>query len=197
LNAKPWDARLAALLVRPLRETAVHPNHLTTVRLLVGLFGAYLFALGKSPNIAASVIVLSNFLDHTDGELARMTGKTSRAGHNYDVAADALVTVALFVCIGIGVRATIGAAGLWLGLAAGVAVAGIFHLRNVIENNHGKRATAQPRLFGFEAEDILYLLPCVTLADALEEFLYAAAIGAPIACALVYAQFVGIGSREA
>ncbi|MBA3492587.1 MAG: CDP-alcohol phosphatidyltransferase family protein, partial [Gammaproteobacteria bacterium] len=28
---KPWDARLASLLIRPLRDTPVTPNHLTTV----------------------------------------------------------------------------------------------------------------------------------------------------------------------
>ena len=49
-------------------------------------------------------MVLSNFLDHTDGELARIGGKSSRIGHIYDLARDAAVTVMLFVAIGIGQR---------------------------------------------------------------------------------------------
>ena len=47
--------------------------------------------------------MLSNFVDHTDGELARISGKSSRIGHFYDLACDALVTVMLFVGMGVGV----------------------------------------------------------------------------------------------
>ena len=61
-------------------------------------------------NIAALLLILSNFLDHSDGELARMSGKTSRIGHLYDLASDAAVTILLFVAIGIGVAAKPGAA---------------------------------------------------------------------------------------
>ena len=85
MSAKPWDARAAALLVRPFVDTRLHPNALTTLRLLVGLAGAWLFATGSQFNLAALCIVLSNFLDHTDGELARMSGKMSVFGHRYDL----------------------------------------------------------------------------------------------------------------
>jgi len=193
--AKPWDARLAATLVRPLCHTPVSPNVLTTVRLAVGLLGAYVFATGRHPNLAAAIIVLSNFLDHTDGELARMSGKTSRFGHLYDLASDAVVTIGLFACIGIGLTQALGDGAIVMGMVAGLAVAGIFHLRYLIEDAHGKVATAQPRLAGFEAEDILYLLPLVTLADGLPLFLKAAAIGAPIAFLIVLAQFAALRRR--
>ena len=52
---------------------------------------------------------MSNFLDHTDGELARMSGKSSRLGHLYDLASDAAVTILLFMAIGIGVGTSAGA----------------------------------------------------------------------------------------
>jgi hypothetical protein len=84
-----------------------------------------------------------------------------------------------------------------MGACAGLAVAGIFHLRNLIENRHGKTATRQPRFGGFEAEDVLYLVPLVTLAGGLELFLRAAAIGAPVAFALVAVQYVMIERRTA
>ena len=96
---KPWDARLAAQLVTPLRDSAVTPNHFTSVRLLSGLGGCLLFAVGDHPNLAAGLVVFSNFIDHADGELARISGKSSRFGHFYDLAADAAVTIALFVGI--------------------------------------------------------------------------------------------------
>ena len=190
---KPWDARLASLLIRPLRDTPVTPNHLTSVRLLTGIAAAAAFASGVWPNLAAILFALSNLLDHTDGELARIAGKSSRAGHLYDLASDAIVHVTLFVSIGIGLWNT--GAGAWAlpaGVIAGVAVASIFHIRNLIEQRYGKAETKQPGWGGFETEDILYLLPVVTFSNALVPFLAAAALGAPIAAVLVVRQFLAL-----
>ena len=194
MSTKPWDARIAAVAVAPFTQSSlVHPNHFTLIRLLAGLAGAACFASGQYPNTAALLIVLSNFLDHTDGELARMSGKTSRFGHYFDLASDAIVTVAMFVGIGIGLAR--GGLGMWaavMGGIAGVAVAIIFHLRNVMENRHGKSATRQLQWTGFEAEDVLYLIPVVTLTDTLDWFLCAAAVGAPAACVIVAVQYVRV-----
>tara|TARA_R110002096_G_scaffold17317_9_gene60139 strand:+ start:4357 stop:4953 length:597 start_codon:yes stop_codon:yes gene_type:complete len=197
MSAKPWDARAAALLVRPFVDTRLHPNALTTLRLLVGLAGAWLFATGSQFNLAALCIVLSNFLDHTDGELARMSGKMSVFGHRYDLFSDALVTVGLFTGLGFGLTATIGDAAAVYGLVAGIAVAGIFQLRHMIESRHGKAAVRQASFAGFETEDVLYLIPLVTLSNQEVGFLYAAAIGAPIALLVVALQFIRTGTDGA
>ena len=183
----PWDARLARHLVRPfIHSSVVHPNHFTSLRLLIGLAGATCFALGRQPMLAAVLVVLSNFLDHTDGELARMSGKTSRFGHYFDIASDAAVTIGMFIGIGFGVaRGTLGNQAIVMGIIAGLAIAVIFHLRARMEHHHGKHVTRQPQWQGFEAEDVLYLMPLVTLTGDLQWFLYAAAFGAPLACALV------------
>ncbi len=71
---RPWDAQIAYKLIYPLRNTFVTPNYLTSLRLLFGVFAAVFFALGeyKYSNIGAFFFVLSNFLDHADGELARL-----------------------------------------------------------------------------------------------------------------------------
>jgi archaetidylinositol phosphate synthase len=183
---RPWDARLARRLVAPLRESWITPNYLTTVRLLIGLGAAAAFVPGAYgwSNLGAILLVLSNFLDHTDGELARISGKGSRAGHLYDLASDAAVTVLLFVAIGIGVGAQPGDAlalpPALLGLAAGCAIALIFYLRMQIEEMAGKGASRQASLGGFETEDVLYLMPLVTLCNGLTPFLIAASIGAPL-----------------
>ena len=79
----------------------------------------------------------------------------------------------------------IGAKAVWMGALAGLAVALIFQLRGVLENRYGKQATRQPQFAGFKAEDLLYLMPLVSVAGALEWFLYAAAVGAPLAALLV------------
>lgn len=180
---KPLDARLAARLVAPLRDTWVSPNHLTSLRMLFGIFACAGFAHGGYlwTNIGALCFAASNFLDHTDGELARITGKTSRFGHIYDLVADALVNFMLFFGIGIGLRH--GVLGPWaiaLGLVSGVAVATIFHLRHEIELMVGKSAARQPHLGAFEAEDILYALPLVALAGHLHYFMLLSSIGAPL-----------------
>ena len=182
---RPWDARLARRLITPLKDSWVTPNYLTTVRLLVGLAAAAAFLPGTYgwSNIAALLLVLSNFLDHTDGELARLTGKTSRIGHWYDLASDAAVTVALFVAMGAGMASRPGLLGLpsvVFGAAAGVAVALIFWLRMQIEDIGGKAASRQASMGGFETEDVLYLLPLVTLCNGVAPFVVAASIGAPL-----------------
>lgn len=183
---RTWDARLARRLVTPLKASRVTPNHLTTVRLAVGIAGAAALARGGfvSTNVGALLIVLSNFIDHTDGELARISGKSSKFGHFYDLASDAFVTIALFVCMGVGVALMHGdspyAQPTWLGAIAGVAVALIFYLRMRIESMAGKAGTQQASAAGFETEDVLYLLPLVTLTHQVEPFVIAASVGAPL-----------------
>jgi phosphatidylglycerophosphate synthase len=197
---RPWDARLGRRLVTPLKDSWVTPNHLTTVRLIVGLAGALAFTPGTWgwTNLAALLVILSNFLDHTDGELARISGKSSRIGHLYDLASDALVTILLFCCIGIGVAATaprtmpFGAPPALMGTVAGAAVALIFYLRMRIEELLGKAGTRQGSLAGFETEDVLYLLPLVTLFGGLTPFLLAASVGAPLFALLVVANFIRV-----
>jgi phosphatidylglycerophosphate synthase len=197
---RPWDARLGRRLVTPLKDSWVTPNHLTTLRLIVGLAGALAFTPGTWgwTNLAALLVILSNFLDHTDGELARISGKTSRIGHLYDLASDALVTILLFCCIGVGVAATaarsmpFGVAPALMGTVAGAAVALIFYLRMRIEALLGKAGTRQSSLAGFETEDVLYLLPLVTLFGGLTPFLLAASLGAPLFALLVIADFIRV-----
>jgi archaetidylinositol phosphate synthase len=183
---RPWDARLARRLVTPLRDSWVTPNTLTTVRLAVGLAAAAAFLPGTYgwSNVAALLLILSNFLDHTDGELARISGKSSRLGHLYDLASDAAVTILLFVGMGAGLAARrgllLGLPPIVLGAGVGVAIALIFWLRMQIEELGGKSASRQASMGGFETEDVLYLLPLVTLCNGVVPFLAAASIGAPL-----------------
>ncbi|KDR44501.1 CDP-alcohol phosphatidyltransferase family protein [Caballeronia glathei] len=195
-----WDARLARRLVTPLVDTPVTPNHLTTLRLLIGVAGAYYLSLGAFwlCTLGALLIALSNFVDHTDGELARISGKSSKIGHFYDLASDALVTVLLFLGLGfyVGVHhPSLIVPAEWLGGIAGVAVALIFFLRMRIESMAGKDGTKQASMAGFETEDVLYLLPVVTLLNGMTPFLLAAAIGAPLFAAWVAVDYQRVVRR--
>ena len=137
--------------------------------------------------------MLSFWLDHADGELARMTGRTSSFGHYYDLAAGGAVLVALFVGIGIGLRdGTLGALAIGLGAGAGLATAVIFALRMELERRAGKAATRQPNLLGFEVEDVMYLVGPITWLGLLQPFLILAGIGAPLFALLVLWQCRGL-----
>ena len=180
---RPLDARLAAWLVYPLRNSAVTPNHLTTARLLFGVAACVLLSKGNYAwsNAGALCFAASAFLDHADGELARITGNKSKFGHYYDLASDAVSDILLFVGIGIGLsRGDLGTGALFMGILAGVSVAGIFHLRLMISNITGKDQPGMPNIGLFEIEDVFYLLPLVTVFELLQPFLSAAAVGAPV-----------------
>ncbi len=183
MASRPWDSRLANLLVRPLRNTPVHPNHVTTLGLAVGLAAATSYARGTPGAADAGALgyVVSAILDHADGELARLTGKTSSFGHSYDRAADLTVKLSLFAGMGLSVRhGQLGWMGPVFGITAGLAVITIFSLRSAMARWRGRAAFDQPSWGGFEIEDILYLVAPVTWLGWLEPFVVAAGMGAPV-----------------
>jgi phosphatidylglycerophosphate synthase len=192
---KPWDAQIAYKLIYPLRNTFVTPNYLTSLRLLFGIFAGIFFALGeyKYSNIGAFCFVLSNFLDHADGELARLKNQMSSRGHIYDLISDALVNILLFLGMGIGLMQTnLGVYACIMGIISGTTVAAIFYMRNDIEKNIGKKNARQPHKSGVEAEDILYALPIITYFQLDYYFIFAASIGAPIFCIYVIKDYLGL-----
>lgn len=183
----PWDQRFATALMRPLRATPITPNQITTLSLAIGLLAALLYAQnGWAVHLGAACFVLAFWLDHADGELARMTGRTTTFGHYYDLAAGGAVLIALFIGIGMGVRD--GALGGWsitFGLAAALATAVIFMARAALERRAGKAAVRQPNLLGFEIEDVMYLVGPITWLDLLQPFVALAGIGAPLFALIV------------
>jgi phosphatidylglycerophosphate synthase len=197
----PWDARLARRLVAPLRGRRISPNHLTTLRLLVGVGSAAAFMRGTYgwSNAAALLLGVSNFLDHADGELARINGASSRGGHVYDLASDAAVTILVFIAIGAGLRRGSGylldLPPVALGAAAGTAIALIFYLRMRIETLAGKTATRQASFLGFETEDVLYLMPLITLCHGLVSLLIAAGLCAPLYAAWTIIEYLRLLRR--
>ena len=60
----------------------------------------------------------------------------------------------------------------------------------------GKAGTRQSSMAGFETEDILYLLPLVTVFNGLTPFLVAASIGAPLFALWVIVDFRRVLRRQ-
>lgn len=178
----PWDQRLARVLVRPLAAWPVTPNQITTLSLIFGVAGAVLLAFGSTAAYwGAFLYMLAQFVDHMDGELARQTGQTSEFGHKYDHVAGGIFETALFCGIGIGLGSDVLQGwAMTLGFVAAGAVAVTVTIRLEASQRFGNDAIDQPSMFGFELEDIMYLVGPIAWFDGLAVFLLLASIGLPI-----------------
>ena len=178
---KPWDRRLTCFLIRPLKNSPITPNHITTLGLAAGLAAGALYATGERSlaNVAGALFMLALLLDHADGELARLAGKSSKFGYYYDQIVGFINFVALFAGIGVGVRSEgLGEWGLPLGIVAALSVVTILALRLELEKRTGQNT--QPSFAGFEMDNIMYCVGPVTWIGGLKPFLIAACVGAPM-----------------
>ena len=183
MSETPWDQKIARILVRPLANSRIRPNHVTVATAMLAVLGAVLIAL-QFYIWGAGLFVLSRFLDHFDGELARLQHTTSKLGYYLDYASGGTSYSALFIGLGIGFWHDLG---WWsIALAAAGATSSLISLisnmvidRKVKDVEKGE-AIGYPGFAGFELEDGIYLLAPVTWLGFLEPFFIAAGIGAGI-----------------
>ncbi len=175
-------------LIRPLVHTPVTPNHLTTLRLLTGIAAAASFAMGDYfwTVWGGILFAISALLDRADGELAKLSGKSSVWGHWYDLYCDSVVNVVLFFGIGIGL--TESALGHWawkMGLLSGLSIALTFWIvfRLHESGSHPSEAFNYPD--GIDLDDSLFLVCIFAWFDGMFYLLIAAAVCAPLF--LIYA----------
>ncbi len=189
-----WIHRAARVVARPLARTPATPNQVTTLRLAVGLAAAVALAQGETDwrHWGAGMFVLGLFLDRLDGELARLSGKTSPWGHTYDLLSDALSNALAFLGLGLGLRA--GQFGAWapaMGLAAGLAIAVILWLVVRMETLHGARAGELGATAGFDPDDGLIAVPVLIWLGFSDGLLAAASLGAPAFAIYMMLRFRG------
>lgn len=192
MSHNTWIHHIARAAVLPLTKTAVTPNQLTTVRLAAGIAAAGAFAVGTAPwpAIGGGIFLVSMVLDRADGELARLTGKTSPGGHTYDLIADSACNALAFVGLGIGLRdSVLGAWAVPLGLLAGLAISAVLWLVMRVESLAGARAAELPGKGGFDPDDSLLVVPIAVWLGWELPLLLAAAIGAPTFALFFYARF--------
>ena len=190
-------------MVRPLAKTPVRPNHITGLTLLMTIGAGVLFAIGGETNAnwAAGIFVLARFLDHFDGELARLQDSSSSFGYYFDYAAGGIGYAALFSGLGIGHwQGELGNWALVLG-AAGATSAMISLFSNLGIDHRSEElgdgeAGGYPGLAGFELEDGIYLLAPVTWLGFLTPFFVAAGIGATIYCLWTIWSFIRLAPQE-
>lgn len=187
-----WFHRGVRVVVRPLARTALHPNHLTTARLVTGVAAAAAFASGEPRLVGAGAVLflLSMVFDRADGELARLSGKTSRFGHLYDIATDAVCDTAVLAGIGLGSSGgNLGGLAVALGVIAGASVAATFYLILRMEGAAGHGGGGVDAFAGFDPDDAMVLIPLAMLLGFGEILLLAAAALAPLSLIIVAVVF--------
>jgi phosphatidylglycerophosphate synthase len=122
--------RCSRRITRALVRTPATPNQVSTVSLVIGLAAIWCFWRASAPYAAVGVIcyAVACIVDHSDGELARLTFQESRFGARLDWAIDTLIHVGLVLAMAVSAGAgplaiAIGAVG-----ASGVALSALFAL---------------------------------------------------------------------
>ncbi len=176
-----WTHLLARRAIQPLLGTRVTPNHLTTGRLLTGVAACAAIALGTPAGAGwgGALWLLSAFLDRADGELARVGGMMSAAGHRYDFIVDNLVNALFFVAAGFGVRAGwLGAWAIPLGLLAGASICVVGIWSEMLEQRSPPGTKAYAGAGGFDPDDALYLMGPLAWLGWLAPVVLGASVGA-------------------
>ena len=84
--------------------TGLSPNFWTVVGLIIALASAVVYGLGMEFGliIGGILLLVSGFFDMVDGQVARVTGKTSKKGEYLDSMFDKISEVAIFLGILVG-----------------------------------------------------------------------------------------------
>lgn len=193
-----WTHIAARAAVRPLVGTAVTPNHLTTLRLITGLAASLMLMLGTRAGdwAGGALWLVSAFLDRADGELARIGGMMSQAGHDYDYRVDVIVNSAFFLAIGVGLRHSwLGASAPPLGVVASLAILLCCWMAEVYERLSGPGVKTWTGKWGFDPDDALYLLGPFAWLGWLAPVLVGASIGASLVAAATAVRLFGLKRR--
>lgn len=87
-------------------STGLSPNFWTAVGLVFALISAAVYGLGNQIEyglvIGGVLLLVSGFFDMVDGQVARVTGKTSKKGGYLDSMFDKIAEVAIFLGILVG-----------------------------------------------------------------------------------------------
>jgi archaetidylinositol phosphate synthase len=126
--------------------------------------------------------MISALLDRADGELARLSNRTSAKGHLFDRHADIGVSTAMFLAVGVGLRE--GAFGYWaiaLGVVCGVSMLLCARWSDNIEDELEPGAVVMGGGGGFDPDDLFYLIGPFAWAGVLDFMLASGAVVLPLA----------------
>jgi len=200
--ARHFDRHLSRRISVVLVRWGAHPNLITAVATLVGLIGAgFLVSVDRPAQVLGALIfVFATVLDGCDGEVARLSLRTSELGRRLDLIGDNIVNGAVFVAIGYGslraqptalMEAAVGAALVGLGLATAAG----FWYSGWLERT-GRHEAVRNTYEAVVSRDFAYLLLVLAVLGKLHWFVWAAAIGSNVfALLLVVLRIKGWPSR--
>ena len=119
-----FHRRLSRSLTRMAITLGLTPNHVSLLSLLVGLLAVWGFwrATPASAGLGLALYALASVLDHTDGEVARLTLAESRLGEWLDVATDTVIHALLVLAMGVTAQQAAGRGAVALGVLAAIGV---------------------------------------------------------------------------
>jgi 1L-myo-inositol 1-phosphate cytidylyltransferase / CDP-L-myo-inositol myo-inositolphosphotransferase len=206
--ARHFERPVSLQISRRVARTAITPNKMTMISILVGICGGPFF-LSTRPSlqtIGALMFLAHSILDGCDGELARLKFQESRWGGVLDFWGDNVVHIVIFSCMALGwSRSAAAAWPLSLGAAAVLGTlgsAGFVYWRMMRLKDEGgalfTSVSAAPErplarlLDAASRRDFIYLVIILSLIGRSNWFLFLAALGAPIYFFLV----VFLAARE-
>ena len=186
-----FNRKLSRPLTRWLLQTSLTPNQITVLSCVVGLLGALCFFPGGywGPLLGALLLQCSVVLDCCDGEVARVKLLESPFGDVLDIVCDTVVTIAIFVGMGVAVWKD-GASSHALPLAGMLVLGGClaFPLVTLAEKTEamgdrrgGWEDGLMKRLIAsLTTRDVSVVILASALTGKLLWFLWGAAIGAQV-----------------
>ncbi len=183
-------------------QTPLSPNMITLLSLVIGLISAAYFFQGTYENsiMGAGLLLLSAWIDCTDGEIARLKFMESKIGGKLDILCDNLVHFAVFFAIGMGLYQFTGQSIYKiLGALAvlGSLISFLFMSSTIID----KKEKASSNVSGAKNKnnlsdklanrDFIYFLFLMALIGRMDVFICVTAIGSNLfAGYLVYSRFL-------
>ena len=188
-----FNRKLSRPLTRWLLRTPLRPNQITVLSCAVGVLGALCFVPGGywGPLLGAFLLQFAVVLDCCDGEVARVKFLESPLGDWLDIVCDTVVSLAIFLGLGVAVWRN-GAVNHALALAAVLVLGGVlaFPLVTLAEKTEemGNRRQGwedtliKKLLASLTTRDFSILIVASALTGQLGWFLWGAAIGAQVFC---------------
>jgi archaetidylinositol phosphate synthase len=186
------------MLVRPLIGTRVRPNHLTALRLGVGVAACALLALGSKTTAtwSGALWVATCLLDRADGELARLGDLRSESGKVLDYYSDLILDSAWFLAAGLSLRHVwSGDTAVLLGvLTSGSMVLCIWYAE-MFERISGPGVKTWYGVQRLHPDDALFLLAPLTWLGWVGPVLIASSVCTPVIAIIILARYVALKRR--
>ncbi len=113
----------AYLFVKTVHRTPITPNQVTLLSIVSGFVAGVFYRDGVALSFlwGGLWLAVANIMDCADGQLARMQGSGTPFGRVVDGVADYVISIVVFVGLGIGLTRMTGSADMWyLVIAAGL-----------------------------------------------------------------------------